>query len=120
MEGEAKAPAGVTIVPCTIAANTYLSTIASFKPGSTPVMLTMPSGWEPSVILTIQISVDGTNFFDLMNPDGTPLKGIVHPGAAILLQNIIGWAQYARLRSGPYDAPVPQLQDRVFQFMTQP
>lgn len=111
-------PTSTTTV--TILANTALSDVASFSPNSTPVFLTFPDGWEPATLLTIQLSVDGTTFWDAMKPDGTPLNAVVTPGAGLLLQNLVSWAPYARLRSGTYQAPVPQLQDRVFQFITQP
>lgn len=109
-----------TVVPVTIPANQYLSNVAQFKNPATPVLLTMPDGWEPAVLLTILISVDGTNFYDLTNPDGTPVSAVVHPGTGLLLKNLVGWANYAQLRSGTYQGPVPQLQDRTFQFITDP
>jgi hypothetical protein len=111
---------GTTQVPCLLPANQSMSAIAVFKSGSVPVLLVMPSGWEPATLLTVQISVDGINFYDATNPDGTPVSAIVHPGSGMLVQNLIGWAGWARLRSGTYQSPVPQLADRNFIFITSP
>ena len=119
-KAEPRAPSGTTAVPCLMAASTSMSQIAAFKAGSVPVLLVMPTGWEPATLLTIQISLDGINFYDATNPDGTPVSAVVHPGTGMLIQQLIGWAAWARLRSGTYQSPVPQLADRNFTFITSP
>lgn len=112
--------AGTTQVPCLMSANTAVSAIAAFKPGSIPVMLIMPSGWNPAVLLTIQISTDGTNFYDATHSDGTPITATVQPGAGMMVSTLVNWAPYARVRSGTFQSPAPQLADRNFIFVTQP
>jgi hypothetical protein len=111
---------GPTTYTLTIPANQTFSNGVSIPKGSAPVLLVMPTGWDPAVLLTIQVSLDNTTYIDVMNSDGSPLSTVVHPGTSLLLQNQEVWAPWLKLRSGTREFPVPQSADRVFQLWTNP
>jgi|SRR5262252_7027891 len=78
------------------------------------VRITMPAGWTPA-LLSCQISTDGEFFNDLVDMQGKAVAINVHPGAAVLVPDMLGRAaEFLRFRSGTPDNPVPQEEDRNF------
>jgi len=111
---------GPSTYTMTIPSNQIFSNGVQVPKGSAPVLIVFPSGWDPAVLLTIQVSLDGNTWIDVMNNDGSPVSSVVHPGTSLLLQNQEVWAPWLRLRSGTREAPVPQSADRAFTLWTNP
>jgi len=80
------------------------------------VGLIMPENWIDAVI-SVQVSPDGDNFYELHEPNGDPVEVKVVPGTIVNLDpHRLLLARYLRIRSGTKDSPVDQT--RVCNFRT--
>jgi hypothetical protein len=86
--------------------------------------LIMPDGWTGAAPITFQMSLDGTNFYDLHHVIPNDFWGfevtLPHPpsGAVLTFPPDMGTlVQWVKIRSGTAGAPVPQAADRTFQFV---
>jgi hypothetical protein len=78
------------------------------------VGLTVPADWTPAVMSVI-VSPDGNEFYDLFDGTGHEFTFNVVPGAMIQIDPVLlSCAVAVKLRSGTRDAPVAQQADCVF------
>lgn len=75
--------------------------------------IVMPSAWTAAAI-TLQGSVDGTNYFDLHNDSGTEISITVAASRFVLITTR-GWpaVPYVKIRSGTTSVPVVQAAERT-------
>jgi hypothetical protein len=102
-------PMAKTTVTATIKAGQSLS--ASVNIGNNaPALIAVPSNFAKAN-LSFQISADGTQFFDLLESDGSETLRAIEPGAAIPLVTLSSAITYLKIRSGPRDGPIVQPSD---------
>ncbi len=80
-----------------------------------PVLrLLIPSGWTTASV-TLQGSLDGTNYYDLLAEDGNAITLSASAGKFIQISNPDDWAgyKYLKVRSGTSGSPVTQAADRT-------
>ena len=78
------------------------------------VGMIMPEEWTPAVV-SVLVSPDGDNFFDLHDFHGGPVMFNVEPGTIVAIDpHWLMMARYLQLRSGTADDPVPQAKTRNF------
>lgn len=78
----------------------------------------MPAAWDTAQI-TLQGSVDGTNFFDVYNMSGDEFTIQAAASRIIVLSPFeFQWARYIKLRSGTSGSPVNQTSTRTIVIMT--
>jgi hypothetical protein len=78
------------------------------------VGLICPEDWTPAVV-SVLISAQGDNYFDLFDGKGSEFIFNVTPGVAMAVDPyLLLCAAYVRLRSGTRDNPVPQAGERRF------
>jgi len=78
------------------------------------VGLVTPEEWTPAVV-TVLVSADGDNFFDLIDPFGQPFLFNAVPASMINVDHEhFLMAAFIRLRSGTRDKPVEQEATRRF------
>ena len=87
--------------------------------GGTPRYIVTPADWNYAGGLSVQLSSDGTTFYDVFRADGhefvtAPLTaGVVYP----LLGNVLQYAASMKIRSGSREQPVVQKADRAFKIV---
>jgi hypothetical protein len=87
---------------------------------SVAVMVITPLDWSPANI-TFQVSMDNITFYDFFETNGDELLRAIKPGAALLVDPLVTkYVNYLKIRSGPRNNPVPQQNDRIIQFVTEP
>lgn len=98
---------GISLVSCTIAAGEVLSSIADCAAGR-PVRIYMPAQWEPAA-LSMMMSDDGTNWFDVFNSEGFEASMFCIPGSVVPVLGSWPLQQaQIKLRSGTRLKPVSQ------------
>jgi hypothetical protein len=116
----------MVILPLTITAGSALSDPLEISSHLKIARIAMPDAWDPAPI-TFQISLDGTDWYDVHNADKTA-EGlwssyetglrVVTPNSVVLLPPAtgvdLGWV---KIRSGTRTAPVAQSDDRTFRLM---
>lgn len=86
--------------------------------GAYVVGLVTPSDWTPAV-LSILVSVEGDNYYDLFSGVGAEFFCHVTPGVMINVDpNLLMMAAHIKLRSGTRGAEVPQQETRRFYLIT--
>ena len=81
------------------------------------VGLIMPNDWTPASV-SILVSVDGTDFYDLHEYNGAEVLFNVEPRCAVNIDpNRLMLARFLKLRSGLKHAPVAQDNDRPFKII---
>ena len=97
---------------CTILNGASMSDILDLR-GVSAVRFIMPAAWTAAA-LTFQVSVDGTNFFDLYDNLGIEKNIPVVASRAINLDvSELAFIDYLKIRSGTSGTPVNQGADRV-------
>lgn len=96
----------------TIANNASLSdavTLGAYR----ATALLMPAGWTAASI-TFQVSVDGTNYYNLYDAAGNEKTITVSTSRAVYLptDDFLGF-KYMKIRSGTAGSPVTQLAERL-------
>ena len=81
------------------------------------VGLIMPNDWTPASV-SILVSTDGVDFYDLHEYNGAEVLFNVEPRAAVNIDpNRLMMARFIKLRSGLKHAPVVQENDRPFKII---
>jgi hypothetical protein len=102
-----------TIATATISAGTSISSNVNLSAGAV-VMIIMPAQWNPANIGFL-VSVDNTNFYDLVDARGAEILLPVVPSAAIMIDpSFTQAALQIQIRSGQGRLPVIQDADCVF------
>jgi hypothetical protein len=80
----------------------------------------MPAAWS-AADLTFEVSIDGENFFDLLDSEGSEVALTVAADDFLRL-NVLDWSaiRYLKLRSGTSGSPVAQEGDRTITLVTVP
>jgi hypothetical protein len=100
----------------TIHAGESLSAPVDLRVGNV-VLIISPAEWTDAEI-SVQVSIDGTAFFDLFDSGGYELtRTIVPSGAQPVAPDLTEAAMYLKIRSGSRTAPVEQEADRTFTLM---
>lgn len=98
------------------------SVSAPFNAGAGTVeYIIMPDAWTPAY-LTMQISFDGTKYYDVFGQDNKEVLLVaVDPGVVLAASfATLKGGIWVRLRSGPRNSPVAQEADRTFTAMLGP
>jgi hypothetical protein len=94
------------------AGDTY-SEVVSLSGGFVVGLIT-PDEWDRAAV-TVQVSVDGDNYYDLFDGIGAEFTFNVIPGIMINVDpNRLMMANYLNLRSGTRALAVPQTRERLF------
>lgn len=94
------------------AANATLSDPVDLD-GTTLVGMILPDNWNTAPV-TFQVSIDGVNWFNLVNQSGTLVQtGQTGGRYYVFDQQPLTGIRFIRLRSGTDSLPVPQTGDRV-------
>ena len=104
-------PAVVLVGP-TIALGASLSNVRAVNTGAVFRLIT-PDDWTPASV-TFQLSMDGTNFYDVFDTDGNELVLPIRPKSIIPFGNYLLAIHSLKIRSGTQRAPVVQAAARVF------
>jgi len=81
------------------------------------VGLIMPNEWTPASV-SIVVSIDGVDFYDLHEYNGSEVLFNVEPRCAVNIDpNRLMLARFLKLRSGLKYTPVIQESDRVFKII---
>jgi hypothetical protein len=65
--------------------------------------------------------MDNVTFYDFYDNQGNEILRAIRPGAAMLVDPAMTeYVNYLKIRSGPRTNPVPQQDDRIVQFVTEP
>lgn len=82
--------------------------------GTNLVGIIAPAGWDAAA-LTMQVSVDGSTWFDLFDTSGAEVSIVVTAGKFIgIPATALSGLDFVRLRSGTTAAAVNQTADRAF------
>ena len=107
------APANVVILQGpTIKAGDSLSDALTVSSGNI-FRVIMPDDWN-TAILTMQISMDGTNYYDVFDEFGKEFTMPCVPNSIIPLSRYLMTIAGLKIRSGFGRSPVKQSADRVF------
>jgi hypothetical protein len=83
------------------------------------VGLITPDDWDDPALVTVQVSAEGDNYYDLYDRDGDEFAFNIVPNVMISVdQNEWMMAKYIRLRSGRHDDEVVQSKMRRFFLVT--
>ncbi len=86
--------------------------------GTTIAGYIMPAAWTAAGI-TLQVSVDGTNFFNLYDQYGNEVSHIVDASSFVqLTPSDMAAIRYIKIRSGTSGTPVNQAAERVITLVT--
>jgi hypothetical protein len=86
--------------------------------GTTLVAVQMPASWT-TANLTLQASVDGTNFFNIFSSAGVEYTLTAAASTFIVLDPTdMAGVRYLKIRSGTSSTPVNQGADRVLTLVT--
>lgn len=109
----------IAVTNVTIAAGASLSGAATLVGNASVVGVIMPTSFH-STVVSVQISPDGTNFYDLCNePQGTEAVFNVHPGSIVAINpDRLKCCAAIKLRSGTHDQPVVQTSACTFGIVT--
>src|SRR5262245_15503425 len=111
--------AGLTTVAATIPAGQSMSNSVDCTAGATTGELRgliCPDTWVYSAGVTIQASMDGTNWHNVYAANGNEFRLAVKPGALIyLFADFARAMKFVRLRSGTSEQPFNQPAARDFQ-----
>lgn len=78
-----------------------------------PVAVLMPAAWT-AADLTFQASIDGTNWFELIDAFGTPATAKAAASQIVVLPaSETYWLRYLKIRSGTSGVPVNQGAERT-------
>jgi hypothetical protein len=116
--------AQVTIVDVVIAAGQAISAALDTSDHMVARVL-LPPAWNTGAfgVITFLLSPDNTNYYDLYDYSGQPVQITMVPGACMLLPELSGVKGsnlYIKIRAGMPNAPVTQVQDRMFKFLLEP
>lgn len=105
----AVAPASTSV---TIASGASLSGAADFGDRRLGAII-MPASWTAAA-MTIQVSVDGTNYYNLYDQDGVEFSMSADASRTIVIDpSYFGLIRYVKVRSGTAGVPVNQGADRI-------
>jgi len=98
----------------TIAAGESLSDAADCEAGR-PVRILMPEAWDGAQ-LSFQVSIEGTDFYDLYDADGREVTLVCHGGnrSVVLPGSAAIAVAFVKIRSGSTEYPVKQSAERKF------
>jgi hypothetical protein len=100
-------------LPCLIDMGGSYSHVVALA-GYYVVGLITPSEWDAAPV-TVQVSVEGDNYYDLFNGVGGEFTFNVTPDIMINVDpNLLMMANFLRLRSGTRGLEVPQTKERRF------
>jgi hypothetical protein len=92
----------------TVVINAGGSLSASVNIGNNALALIAAPSNFAKANLTFQVSADGTQFFDLLEADGSEAVRAIDPGCAIPMVTTSAAITYLKIRSGPRDGPIIQ------------